>query len=158
MGIKNNDMKILIILIAIIFGSCSKGHDNQPKDNTITNSYLLNGTWVLSSKTSSVPYDWDGNGSTETDVLAVMFSCPSGYKVYFNYPSMTGNVNKTCSIESSITWSLSDYGNTLNWTIPNAGTITEKIVSISSTQLKTITETQPPNATIITITNIYTKK
>lgn len=151
-------MKYTLILSLFIMAACSKGHDVQPVDNTQTNLPLLNGTWKITAQTSNAPYDWDGDGDTETDLFATKPSCATGYKMILSYPSMAGTIDATCTIKKNITWNLSDHGNTLNWTIANASTVAEKIISISSTQLKTTSQEQPPNATTFTITTTYTKQ
>jgi hypothetical protein len=149
----------IYMAIAVFICSCRKSNQetNQP-DNTGVNTILVSGKWKLISETSSQPYDFNGDGTQETDVYASMSVCNQDFKILFTQ-NMDGSVWQNCSLpQKNITWNLSDYGNTLNWTMSAASPVHEKIISISATTLVTSVNTQPPGTTGFIITNTYSKQ
>ncbi|MBX2925685.1 MAG: lipocalin family protein [Chitinophagaceae bacterium] len=70
-------MKKLFLLLFIPFcivAACKKSNDD-PKPANAERKALLTGTWKLTAMTYSPPYDYDQNGTPETDAYAVMEPC-----------------------------------------------------------------------------------
>lgn len=153
-------MKTLIIGIIALLSicSCSKNGGTEQPDMTNQHTALVTGTWEIVAKTGSIAYDWNGDGTPETDIYSSMTGCQKGFNIYFA-PGMDGVVHQDCAtLQKQITWNLSDKGWKLNWTITGSSAVSEKIISISATQLRTETKAQPPGSNEITITTTYQKQ
>lgn len=105
----------LLVLSALNF-SCSKKDDSSGK----TNAELIIGNWKLTGLTFSPAYDFDGDGSTETNAYAKMGSCEKDNVISF----LAGGVWKNdegptkCSVADPQTltgvWTLSSDDVTIN--------------------------------------------
>lgn len=148
-------MKYLILLL-VIFGSCKKSTDTQEPDYTEQNKALLVGKWAYSVRTVSPAYDWDGNGTAETNVFAVMSDCQKGF--FIEYKSAGGIIKQDCTQPNkSITWELQDNGKLIKYVIAGVAHGSENIVSINSTTLVTETKIEPPSGPSYILTNTYIK-
>ena len=70
-------MKKLFLLLFIPFcivAACKKSNDD-PKPANAERKALLTGTWKLTAQTYSPPFDYDQDGTTETDAYAVLEPC-----------------------------------------------------------------------------------
>lgn len=153
-------MKTLIISIIALLSicSCSKNGGTEQLDMTNQHTALVTGTWEIVAKTGSVAYDWNGDGTPETDIYSSMTDCQKGFNIYFA-PGMDGVVHQDCAtLQKQITWNLTENGWRLNWAIVGSSIVFEKIISISSTQLRTEIKAQPPGSAEIIITNTYKKQ
>ena len=73
----------ILISFAFVLFSCSK--KSQTKDDTALNQSILTGnTWKLTASVSDAPYDWDGNGTTETNIYATKTDCKKEYRYRFD--------------------------------------------------------------------------
>lgn len=60
----------LIALLSFLFLACSK--DDKPKSRM---DLLTNGPWHVTNYTIDPAFDWDGDGTQETDIYSVMEPC-----------------------------------------------------------------------------------
>lgn len=145
-----------IILILLILSSCKKHNDavTQP-DVTNQNAALLAGTWKYSGRVISPAYDWDGNGTLDTEVYSLYTECQKSYELKLNAAG-SGTLKKICNIPfEHIEWNLLDRGLTLHYAINNGGNVSEKIILINNTTLVTESKFEPSTGETYTITNTY---
>jgi hypothetical protein len=69
----------LALPVALLFVQCKK--DSKPQTKT---EILTSGKWKTSSYTINPAFDWDGDGTTETDILSVSDECSKDDFVQFN--------------------------------------------------------------------------
>jgi len=65
-------MKIILFICctAFIFWACKKGDNSKTKPEL-----LINGSWHVTAYTVDPPIDWDGDGTDESDVYAIIEPC-----------------------------------------------------------------------------------
>jgi len=85
---------------------------DDPKNYTIK----LEGNWKLSAQVSDIPYDWNGDGTTETNMWAVWSSC--GRDVGFNFISGgTGTAKFQCEPAREMTWKVANGSDSIAFTV-----------------------------------------
>src|SRR5829696_2995569 len=108
-------MKIILLICctAFIFSACKK--DDKSKTKT---ELLVNGTWHLTAYTVDPPIDWDGDGTDESDVYAILEPCVKDDHTTF-FADGTGELDEGASKcnqgdpqTTPITWDL-DQSETL---------------------------------------------
>ena len=65
----------LACLIVASIGCSNKENTPVPDNESPIVAQKLIGVWTMTAQTSSVAWDWDGNGSTETDMYANYSAC-----------------------------------------------------------------------------------
>ena len=69
---------ILLSTLTLLLASCTK-------DNTITDTDDIVGTWAVTDIRSNQSYDWDGDGRNETDIYGTYSSCQRDIVLVFDY-------------------------------------------------------------------------
>jgi hypothetical protein len=99
---------LYISLIMLLF--CLACNKITVERNTNPQGYAdsqMVGTWKVISLKSDKPFDWDGNGTKETDIYSTLSPCDKDNLYQFG-PSKTGVYKLTCSTTKSGTWQLSN--------------------------------------------------
>lgn len=95
-----------LVLLSFFLASCVK-------EDTVSNTNDIIGTWAVTGIRSNVAYDWDGDGRTETDILQTYSYCQQDIILVFDYDGY-GQSKQGCNASwQSMNWQL--YNNsTLN--------------------------------------------
>ena len=89
----------LAILFLFVFSSCSKTDVTASSDDLI-------GTWQVTDIRSDRPYDWDGDGYTETDIFDTYSYCQQDIRLVFENGGY-GQSRQGCNAPwQSLYWSL----------------------------------------------------
>jgi hypothetical protein len=91
----------LLFPVVTILSSCSKR-------DVISNEYDVVGTWAVTGIRSNVANDWDGNGSSETDIYGTYSSCQRDIVLTFDEYG-TGQARQGCNA----------YWQNINWQVTN---------------------------------------
>lgn len=101
---------IAFIVSILALAGCSK-------DDSISDTADLEGSWSITGIESDVPYDWDGNGQQERDILSTYAPCERDIVIIFE-PNGEGQVSEGCTDPFSyFSWQYS--GNQLRLDIPS---------------------------------------
>jgi hypothetical protein len=154
-------MKTILIVMAamLLLSGCSKSKENVPAVPDMTNQYkpLIVGEWSYSARTISPAYDWDNDGTLDTEVFSKMNPCTKVFKL--SLTTTGGTVLLSCNMPvKSLTWKLEENGTKLKCSLQGGGGITEKIISLNATTLVTKSEMENPVGVFYTLTNTYTKQ
>ncbi len=151
----------LACLVVATIGCSNKENTPAPDNESPIVAQKLIGVWTMTAQTSSVAWDWDGNGSTETDMYANYDAClkQKGFTISVD---KTGFVKQSCTLSNSMEWLVTDYGKIFRFRI-NTGSGTfgayadYGIQEVTTTTLKLTSKTDVPGGpqgVIITYTYI----
>lgn len=155
--------QILLMYSFIVFIGCSKKESTPAPDNEspIVAQKLI-GTWTMTAQTSSVAWDWNGNGTTETDMYANYDACLKQKGLIISVDK-TGFVKQSCTVSNSMEWLVTDYGKIFRFRI-NTGSgsfgayADYDIKEVTSTSLKlTVKIDVPGGPQGVIIAYTYTK-
>ena len=157
-----HNFKILVILcICIPVWSC---HKKQSEDQiTSERTALLLGSWKLVSMTSDKPFDWDNNGTIETDYYSTLTTCEKDKLITFSTPSQ-GLHKLACNESKDFNWELKERGAYIDIHYPLTGTNTWagstswNIVTISNSLLKLKWNIPSPINTLTSFEAIFQKQ
>ena len=130
---------LLPFLLAFIIGlsSCSK-------DTTLSRTDDLTGTWDVVGISSNIPYDWDNDGYTETDIYNTYSYCQRDIILTFENSGF-GQTRQGCNAPwESLSWQLSN--NRLDISIPS-GDINLYITQFDGTTLRGYDQVQVNGST-----------
>lgn len=100
----------LLTLILIVTG-CSK-------NDVVTNTDDIIGTWVVTGISSNMPYDWNGDGYTETDIYNSYSYCQRDIVLVFDYNG-SGQSRQGCTSPwQSMYWQFSNGNRSLTISLP----------------------------------------
>jgi hypothetical protein len=114
------------------------------------------GTWKITGYTSNKAYDWDGNGSKETDIYSTWSPCEKDNLYQFT-PDKTGTFKINCSTSSSGTWLIisTKY---LVYKPDNQVSETAKLVSMTSVEFKTAEDVTVSTGQNLTLTKTWSRQ
>ena len=96
-------LPVLFLMLVLVAG-CSK---NDADADVNTGQEDVTGSWSVTGIQSDRAYDWDGNGSTETDIFGTYSVCNRNI-VYVFETGGTGRVSEGCTAPFvNISWQLS---------------------------------------------------
>jgi len=158
---KQKTFLLFLLAACLAFSNCKKSKPNTPPpvDNTQKNYQLLLGRWKLTQLYSDKPYDWNGDGRSETDILANASPCDQEVILSFSTLSR-GFIKPNCQpTVQDFTWLLSNYGNRIEYTIPTGAPTKYDITSLDVNKLtvKYTVQLPPPIRDYYLITRVYTK-
>lgn len=115
------------------FISCQKSND------IISNQQSLEGTWAITGIRSDRPYDWNGDGRTETDIYGSYTTCQRDIVVVFQNNGY-GQIRQGCNASwQNINWQFYDGNRRLVISLPGD----ELNLSLSQFDTYTIRGTDP---------------
>lgn len=114
------------------------------------------GSWKIVAISSDVPWDWDNNGTTETNILATQSTCVQD-NLYTFVGDKTGTFKLSCSLTKDGSWQIinTQY---LNYTPSGLPLEQEKVISMTSVQFKTTTAVTLLNGQNATITKTWARQ
>ena len=114
------------------------------------------GSWKIVAITSNIPWDWDNNGTTETNILATQSTCVRD-NLYTFVGDKTGTFKLNCSTTKDGSWQIinTQY---LNYTPIGLPLEQEKVISMTSIQFQTTTAVTLSNGQNATITKTWARQ
>jgi hypothetical protein len=98
---------ILFFITVIVTISCYKvtvDKNNNPQG--YADSQVV-GTWKITSIKSDKPYDWNGDGASETDIFSTYDDCKKNNSYQF-FSDKKGNYQLSCNNTRDGTWEILD--------------------------------------------------
>jgi hypothetical protein len=140
----------------VVIFSCSphNKNDNFNAPQGYADSQLV-GSWKITAYTSDIPYDWDGNGSTETNIYNNWTACEKD-NLYTFAPDKTGSFKINCSVTKPGNWAIIDTKE-LIYDVESIGSQFETFISMTSDQFKTTRNITVPGK-IITVTTTWSRQ
>jgi hypothetical protein len=114
------------------------------------------GTWKIVSISSDVAWDWDNNGTTETNIFATLSSCEKD-NLYTFVGDKTGTFKLNCSLTKDGSWQIinTQY---LIYTPLNLAPESEKVISMTSVQFQSTIALTLSNGQPVTITKTWARQ
>ncbi|MGZ3839414.1 MAG: DUF5004 domain-containing protein [Flavisolibacter sp.] len=144
---------LVIICLSLLMGSCYK---ITTEANALPQGFSVSqviGTWKVEGLSSDKPYDWDGNGTAETDVYSTWSACEKDNLYTFN-SDYSGNYRFSCSSTKLGAWRL-DGTVTLVWIASGSPETYEKIVYLTSDTMKTQITIKQSNGQTYSLTKVW---
>src|SRR5688572_33382679 len=97
---------LYLFLAGFILNSCNDHLEIEANNNPqgYADSQLV-GLWKVTALTSNAPYDWDGNGTTETDVYSTWSDCQKNNLYRFD-GNKTGVYQLNCNTTHGGVWQI----------------------------------------------------
>ena len=149
---------ILYILISSFFISSCNDHLKIEKNNDdqgYADSQFV-GSWKVTAVTADVAWDYDGNGTTETNIYASWSPCEKD-NLYTFVGDKTGTFKLDCSLTKEGSWQVVDT-KYLVYTPLNLGPESEKVILMTSVQFKSTVAISLPNGQPATITRTWDRQ
>ena len=150
-------MNRLILYLCILFTSCNDhlkiDRNNDPQG--YADSQFI-GTWKITAVTADVAWDYDANGSTETNIYATWSACKKD-NLYTFVGDKTGTYKLDCSNTKTGSWEViqTTY---LNYTPLNSIPESERVIQMTSIQFKSTLAITLPNGQPATITKTWDRQ
>jgi len=128
----------------------------ETEANSLPQGYSVSqiiGIWKVMGISSDKSYDWDGNGSKETDIYSTWTDCKKDNLYQFN-DNYSGNFKLDCNTVKDGTWFLNGI-NILAWGPIGSSLEFEKIVYMSTDTMKTQIQVTNPDGQVYIISKIY---
>ena len=142
---------ILYLITSLFFITSCKEHLQIERNNDpqrYADSQFV-GSWKVVAISSNVAWDWDNNGTTETNIFATLSACMQD-NLYTFVGDKTGTFKLSCSSMKAGSWQIVNL-EYLQYTPAGLSIESEKIISMTSVQFQTtiaITLSNGQNATI----------
>jgi hypothetical protein len=103
-------LTVLLVSTLFVFSNCTK-------QDTVTNTNQIQGTWVVTGISSDYPYDWNNDGYTETDIFSTYSYCQRDISLNFQQ-SGYGQSRQGCDAPiENMSWQLAN--NRLDISMPS---------------------------------------
>lgn len=150
--------QIKFSIISLVFLTACVGHLNIEKSDApqgYADSQLI-GSWKITGYVSNKPFDWNGDGSTETNIYNTWTTCEKD-NLYQFVADKTGTFKTNCSFSSPGTWQIVNTVY-LVYKPTNQVSETEKFISMTSVEFKTTTEVTVSTGQSFTLTKTWTRQ
>ena len=150
-------MNRLILYLLLLFTSCNDhlkiDRNNDPQG--YADSQFV-GIWKVTAVTSDVAWDYDGNGSTETNIYATWSACKKD-NLYTFVGDKTGTYKLDCNNTKTGSWEVvtTTY---LVYTPLNLSPESERVIQMTSIQFKSTLAISLPNGQPATITKTWDRQ
>ncbi len=152
-------MKRLILYVTlIVFISSCNDHLKIEKNNDpqkVADSQLV-GTWKVTAVTSDVAWDFNGDGTQETDIYKTWSNCQRD-NLYTFIGDKTGTYKMNCSTTKTGKWIIID-AEALVYPYDDPSPESETFISMTAVQFKTIIKLSLPNGDPVNITRTWTRQ
>jgi hypothetical protein len=149
---------ILYIFFFAFFNSSCNDHlkiEQNNDDQGYADSQFV-GTWTVTAVNADVAWDYDGNGTTETNIWATWTACEKD-NLYIFVGDKTGTFKLNCSLTKDGSWQVANT-QYLIYTPLNMIPESEKVFSMTSVQFKTTVAITLPNGQPATITRTWDRQ
>jgi hypothetical protein len=144
-----------LFCFAVLF-SCERIEADKNQDPQGYADSQMVGNWKITEIFSDKPYDWDGNGSAETDIYSVWSDCEKD-NLYIFDGTKTGIYKITCSLTKNGTWHMPDRI-TIVFIPDGLEPRQENITGLTSNEFKTKTIVISPNGQNFVIGKTWTRQ
>ena len=150
-------MNRLILYLCVLLISCNdhlKIESNNDPQGYADSQFV--GTWKVTAVTADVAWDYDGNGTTETNIYASWSLCARD-NLYTFVGDKTGTYKLDCTNTKNGSW---EVVNTkyLNYTPLGGIPESEKVIQMTSIQFKTTIAITLSNGQPATITKTWDRQ
>lgn len=150
-------MNRLILYLLILFTSCNdhlKIERNNDPQGYADSQFV--GSWKVTAVISDVAWDYDGNGTTETNIYATWSACKKD-NLYTFVGDKTGTYKLDCNNTKTGSWEVvaTTY---LNYTPLNSIPESERVIQMTSIQFKSTLAITLPNGQPATITKTWDRQ
>jgi hypothetical protein len=114
------------------------------------------GSWKIVSISSNVPWDWDNNGTTETNIFATLSNCEKD-NLYTFVGDKTGTFKLNCSTTKNGSWEIINQLY-LNYTPSGMPLEQAKVILMTSVQFQTTIAVTLSNGQPAIITKTWTRQ
>jgi len=146
-----------LLIISFIFVSCNDHLKIEKNDDPpgFADSQFV-GNWKVTGVSSSVPWDWDNNGTVESNIYATWSVCQKDNLFTF-VGDKTGTFKLDCSITKDGSWQVinTEY---LVYTPAGLGPESEKVVSMTSIQFTSTIDVTLPNGQAAVIIKVWSRQ
>ena len=151
--------RIILYLFALLvfITSCNdhlKIEENNDPQRYADSQFV--GTWKITSINSSVAWDWDNNGTTETNIFATLSNCAKDNLFTF-VGDKTGTFKLNCSTTKDGSWEIINQLY-LNYTPSGLQLEQEKVILMTSVQFQTTIAVTLSNGQSTTITKTWARQ
>lgn len=131
-----NRLSLYIFLLGILLYSCRDHLKIESNNNPqgYADSQVV-GDWKITAFVSNAPYDWDGNGTAETNIFETWTSCEKD-NLYRFVGDKTGSFKLNCSLTKNGGWQIFNTRE-LTYTPEGFATEIENIIAMTSNEFKT---------------------
>jgi hypothetical protein len=151
-----NRLILYLLSLGILFFSCKKVEVDANNDPQGYADSQVVGTWKITAVNADIPYDWDGNGTPETDLYPAMSSCDKD-NLYIFEPNKTGSFKKNCNGSENGVWDIYQL-RTLIIIPDSAPAELQKMVSMTSVQFVTTAQVVAPSGQTITLSKTWSRQ
>jgi len=149
---------ILYLFVSVFFISACNDHLKIEKNGDpqgYADSQFV-GTWKITAINSDVAWDYDGNGTTETNIFATLSACKQD-NLYTFVGNKTGTFKFDCSLTKDGSWEIvsTKY---LQYTPLGLSPESETVISMTSVQFKSTLAITLSNGQPATITKTWTRQ
>jgi len=146
-----------LFLILLVFYSCNDHLEIEANNNPqgYADSQVV-GVWKITAFTSNQPYDWDGNGTTETDIYSTWSPCQKDNLFKF-VGDKSGVYKLDCNINVNGVWQIFNVQQ-LEFTPDGMSTQVEKFISMTSNEFKTTRTEVIPGGPSFLVTKTWTRQ
>jgi hypothetical protein len=146
-----------IFLTSLLFVSCNehlKIEANNDPQGYADSQFV--GSWKIVAVTADVSWDWDNNGTSETNIFLIWSDCQRD-NLYTFTGDKTGIFKLNCSTTVIGSWQVinTEY---LVYTPLSLPPESEKVTSMTSVQFKSVLATTLPNGQPVNITKTWERQ
>ena len=149
---------ILYLFVLVFFISACNGHLKIEKNDDppgVADSQFV-GSWKITAINSDIAWDYDGNGTTETNIFATLSVCEKD-NLYTFVGDKTGTFKLSCSLTKNGSWEVINT-TYLVYTPFGLSPESEKVVSMTSVQFKSVLAITLSNGQPANITRTWTRQ
>ena len=146
------------LLVSVFFISSCNEHLKIEKNNDpqrYADSQFV-GTWKITAINSDVAWDYDNNGTTETNIFATLPACDKD-NLYTFAGDKTGTFKFSCSLTKDGSWEIRDL-EYLFYTPLGLAPESEKVIYMTSVQFQSTLAITLSNGQPATITRTWTRQ
>ncbi|RYZ57643.1 MAG: hypothetical protein EOO14_10745 [Chitinophagaceae bacterium] len=154
---------ILMLLISLFACRKSSTETTIDKDDPKEHKTRLIGSWKLSAQVTDTPYDFDGDGTNDTDLFAMYSSCGRDQGFVFNADA-TGSRKFACQPVRLTTWKIFSHSDSIAFSMSsnNGQTFTDggkvELVNVTSSQLVLRYKMKMLQSPVLQLTDTYVKQ
>jgi hypothetical protein len=140
-------------LFVFIF-ACNKNNADDQSNQGYADSQVV-GQWKITAFLSNASYDWDGDGSAETDIFNTWTDCEKDNRYEFD-SDKTGTFQLSCSVTAGGAWQILN-AQELTFIPGGLPQQMETIISLTSNQFQTTKVVTVSPGKIFTLTKTWTR-
>jgi hypothetical protein len=154
----SKNLFILIVFSATLLLCACRDHlkiEANDDPQGYSNAQVI-GAWKITAVSSDVPNDWNGDGSSETDIYATWSACQKD-NLYSFIVDYTGTFKLNCTNTEAGSWMVVNTQN-LQYYSPATGIELEKFISMTNVEFKTTRGYTLSNGQPATVTKTWTRQ